>query len=176
MCQVTIYMYVRLRWLWHLYPSVGLPAMHVLVVTHLCRCVEIGDIIPLSCTMDDWAPGLVPRPETPVFPSKIRLPSNTNTISIPVLTGLIKVVEGNTITYMPIHLAGRCAVRLLGCLDFNFSTLRGTFVVFQLHEKMSSDFTYRHSTSERLWRRTLCANTWYLSCTVEVNSTDSRAT
>ena len=29
-------------------------------------------------------PGLVPRPETPAFPSKIRLPSNTNTIPIPV--------------------------------------------------------------------------------------------
>ena len=29
-------------------------------------------------------PGLVPRPETPGFPCKIRLPSNTNTIPIPV--------------------------------------------------------------------------------------------
>ena len=47
-------------------------------------------------------PGLVPRLETPGFPSKICLPSNTNTIPIPapleVITGLIKVIHGNAIT------------------------------------------------------------------------------
>ena len=47
---------VRLRWVWHRYSSVGLPIMHVLVVTHLCSCVrlEIAALF-LSCTMDDWA-------------------------------------------------------------------------------------------------------------------------
>ena len=35
-------------------PSVGLPILHVLIVTHLRSCVEIGDssFVP-SCTMDD---------------------------------------------------------------------------------------------------------------------------
>ena len=34
---------VRLRWVWHQYPSAGLPVMYALVVAHLCSCVEIGD-------------------------------------------------------------------------------------------------------------------------------------
>ena len=34
---------VRLRWVRHRYPSVGLPIMHVLVVTHFHSRVEIGD-------------------------------------------------------------------------------------------------------------------------------------
>ena len=59
--------------------------MHVLVVTHLYSCVEVGDsrFIPFFARRTT-EPGLVPRPETPRFPSKIRLPSNTNTIPIPV--------------------------------------------------------------------------------------------
>ena len=64
---------VRLRWVWHRYPSVGLPIMHVLVVTQLYSwCVEIRDssFIPF---LHKWT--TEPRPETPVFPSKIRLPS-----------------------------------------------------------------------------------------------------
>ena len=64
---------VRLPWVWHRYPSVGLPIMHVLVVTQLYSwCVEIRDssFIPF---LHKWT--TEPRPETPVFPSKIRLPS-----------------------------------------------------------------------------------------------------
>ena len=34
---------VRLRWVWYRYPFLGLPMMHVLVVTHLFGCVEIRD-------------------------------------------------------------------------------------------------------------------------------------
>ena len=45
-------------------------------------CVEIEDssVIPSArCKID---PGLVPHPKTSGFPSKIRLPGNTNTIPI----------------------------------------------------------------------------------------------
>ena len=65
--------------------------MHVLVVTHLLGCVEIGysSLIPFLARRRP-NPGLVPRPETPAFSSKIRLPSNTNTIPTcaQVITGL----------------------------------------------------------------------------------------
>ena len=50
-------------------------------------------------------PGLVPRPETPGFPTKIRLPSNTNTIPIPLPLGrqlaAFQFIQGNTVT--PAH-------------------------------------------------------------------------
>ena len=47
--------------------------------------------------------GLVASPWTPGFPSKIRLSSNTNTISVPAPRWLavIKVIQGNAIT--PAH-------------------------------------------------------------------------
>ena len=58
--------------------------MHVLVVTRLIGCVEIGysRFIPFFARRRP-NPGLVLRPETPGFPCKKRLPSNTNTIPIP---------------------------------------------------------------------------------------------
>ena len=70
--------------------------MHVLVVTHFLSCVEIGDssFIPFFARRTS-EPGPVLRPETRGFPSKIRLPSNTNTDPITfaqVPTGLIKVI------------------------------------------------------------------------------------
>ena len=59
--------------------------MHVLVVIHLLGCVDL-EIIALFLSLHDGRlnTGLVPRPETPGFPSKIRLPSITNTIPVPV--------------------------------------------------------------------------------------------
>ena len=58
--------------------------MHVLVVTRLLGYVEM-EIVALFLYLHDGQldPGLVPRHETPGFPSKIRLPRNTNTIPIP---------------------------------------------------------------------------------------------
>ena len=51
----------------------------------LVSCVEIGygSFIPFLAQRR-LNPGLVPRHGTPDFPSKIRLPSNINTIPIPV--------------------------------------------------------------------------------------------
>ena len=59
--------------------------VHVLVVTHLFGCAEIGysSFIPFLARQR-LNPGLAPRPETPGFPSNVRLPSNTNTTPIPV--------------------------------------------------------------------------------------------
>ena len=59
--------------------------MHVLDVTHLLGCVET-EIVAIFLSLRDGRlnPGLVHRSETPGFPSKIRLPSNTNAIPIPV--------------------------------------------------------------------------------------------
>ena len=62
-----------------------LPIEHAPVVTHLCwlRRYKIAPLF-LS-TQWNTEPGLVPRPKTPGFPSKIvRLPSNTNTTPTPV--------------------------------------------------------------------------------------------
>ena len=93
----------KLRWVWYRYPSVRFLIMHVLVVTRFLSCVEIGcnSFIPFFV---QWTtePRLVPRPETnPNFPSKIRRPSNTNAIPIPVSTGNyrpFKDIRGKTVT------------------------------------------------------------------------------
>ena len=61
--------------------------MHVLVVTHLLGCVDMEILIVallLSLRDGQLNTGLVPRSETPRFPSKIHLVRNTNTIPIPV--------------------------------------------------------------------------------------------
>ena len=88
---------VRLRWVWYRYPFLGLLMTHVLVVTHSFGCVEIERIASfLSWHERDWAWGSLPRPETPGFPSKIRLPSNTNTIPIAcaqVITDLSRILK-----------------------------------------------------------------------------------
>ena len=72
--------------------------MHVLVVTHLYSCVEIGDSSFIPFLHD----GRLSRGLwlTLWFSSTIRLPSNTkydpNTCAH-VITSLIKVVQGNTV-------------------------------------------------------------------------------
>ena len=68
-------------WVWYRYPFVGLSMMHVLV--SLRRDWIFSSYI-LSWRDGGLIPGLVPRPVIPGFPSKIHLPSNTYTISIPV--------------------------------------------------------------------------------------------
>ena len=75
--------------------------MHVLVVTHLLGCVEMEMVALFLCLYNGRLnPGLVPRPETPGFPSKIRLPSSTNTIPVPVarIYRPFKVIQGNNVT------------------------------------------------------------------------------
>ena len=72
--------------------------MHALVVTHLLGCVEMGIVTLFLSWHDETKPGA--RPGTPGFPSKICLPNNTNTISIPVPPGNyrpFKVIKGNTV-------------------------------------------------------------------------------
>ena len=53
---------VRLCWVWYRYPSVGLPMMHVLVVTHLFSWDVDSNFITFFAR---WTtePGLVPCPE-----------------------------------------------------------------------------------------------------------------
>ena len=63
--------------------------MHAIVVTHLFGCVKIVySSYFLFLERRRLNPGLVHRLETPGFPSKMRLPSNTNAIPIPVPTKL----------------------------------------------------------------------------------------
>ena len=71
---------VRLRGVRHRYPFVGLPIEHVLVVTRLCWLRKRWKMAALFISAR-WKTdvGLVTRPETPGFPSKIRLPSVANT-------------------------------------------------------------------------------------------------
>ena len=93
---------VRLLWLWHRYPSAGLPAIHVLVVTHSCSCVEIGDsssFIPFvhdgRLSRGPWL-SLKPLVSHRRYASQA-IPIQSNTCA-QVITGLIKVFQANTIT------------------------------------------------------------------------------
>ena len=76
--------------------------MHVLVVTQLFGCVEIEiTALFLSWHEGDRTWGSLPRPETPGFLSKVRLPSNTDTIPITcaqVITDLSRILKA-----MPLH-------------------------------------------------------------------------
>ena len=73
------------------------------------------------CLHEQWLnPGLVPRPETPGFPSNIRLPSNTNTIPIPRCPGNyrpFKVIQGSTVTLTLLKPHSHFGDKLLGNRD-----------------------------------------------------------
>ena len=79
----------------------GLPMMHVLVVTHLFGCVEIEIIASFLPGTKETEPGARWLTLKPGFPSMIRLPGNTNTIPIShaqVITGLSRILKA-----IPLH-------------------------------------------------------------------------
>ena len=115
--------------------SWDLPMIHVIVVTHLLGCVEI-EILALffSWHRGDWTWGSLPRPETHGFPSKIRLPCNTNTISTTcaqVITGLSRNIEAiplQTPQNVELRIPPKLGVCVLGYAEM-FDTLLITWFV-----------------------------------------------
>lgn len=87
------------------YPLPGFPIGHVLDTTYVRWLLrdtseEGPSAIHNPITKTTKGTGSLPRPETPGFPSKICLPSITNTSPLPVLkqvvTSQIEALQGNT--------------------------------------------------------------------------------
>ena len=81
-------------------PYVSLQSTLSLLLTYV-SFVEIEDTALFNTAWWRTEPGLLPRPKTGGFPSTKRLPSNTNTIPIPVprySPALLTLFKGNTTT------------------------------------------------------------------------------
>ena len=79
---------VRLRWVWHRYPSVVLPVEHDLVVTHLCW-LHRDRIYQLYYFPHDGR--LIPVKDTP--PEKYKYDPNTCVQVITGLSSLFKAIS-----------------------------------------------------------------------------------